>query len=395
MSRRVLILSSRVGSGHLVAATALERAFYGIPGVEVCNLDATEHATWIHDLTYSGIYFPMARVAPWLMDWGYQASHIPFATEPLLPLWDRLNTSALARRIRAFDPEITICTHFMPARVVGHLIAAGQIRSSLSVVLTDYDFHGIWLSPIFSRYFVALEETQAHCWALGLPHERVVATGIPVDPSYAEPVDWPALLAKHGLRAGLPIVIVSAGAAGASSARHVVEQLIMVRHMLQAIIICGRNERLRREITTLVAPHADRFRVFGFTEQMPDLLRLATLFIGKPGGLAAAECMAAGLPMLLIDPLPGQEDRNCAHLLEEGAAMRVHELTTIAHKVERILTEPGLLARIRASAARFGRPNAARTIVEHVLTNDLAPIQLGVAEQRRITAVASGRVLVQ
>jgi processive 1,2-diacylglycerol beta-glucosyltransferase len=359
--------------------------------VEVCNLDAMDLSTRIHQITYSGLYFPMARVAPWLMEWGYQISDRPFATEPTLSIWDRLNAAPLARFVREYSPDITICTHFMPAGIVGQMIARGQIATSLSVVITDYDFHGIWLGRTFSRYFVALEETKAHCCALGLAEDRVIVSGIPVDPVFEAPFDRAAVLAKYGLCPDAPIVLVSAGASGNTSARRVVEQLMHVRHNLQAIVVCGRNEPLRRAIEALAAPQAERFRVLGYTEQMPDLMRLATLFIGKPGGLTAAECMAAGLPMLIIEPLPGQEDRNCNHLLEEGAAMRCNELTTIAHKVDRVLGDPGLLARMRSGARHFGRPGAARAIAEAALADLVQPIQLDREQRRRIVAAASGR----
>jgi processive 1,2-diacylglycerol beta-glucosyltransferase len=391
MCGRVLILSSRVGSGHLAAAAALEQAFRRAPCVEVCNLDATAHSTWLHDVTYSGLYFPMARVAPWLMEGGYLSTNTPFSTEPLLPLWDRLHARRLIGLIRAFRPDHVVCTHFMPAGLAGHLIASGHLRASLSVVTTDYDLHGIWLTPTFSRYFVALEETRAHWCALGLPPERAHATGIPVDTRFEAPFDRDAALAAHGLRPDPPVILVSAGASGNTSAHRVVEQLMRLRRDLQVVVVCGHNAAMRRQISAAVAADADRFRVLGHTGQMPDLMRLAALLIGKPGGLTAAECMAAGLPMLIIEPLPGQEVRNCEHLLEEGAAMRCNELTTVAWKVERLLDEPGLLASMRQRAARLGRPDAARAIAEVVLAEDLRPVRLGREERRRIVAAARGR----
>jgi processive 1,2-diacylglycerol beta-glucosyltransferase len=389
-SKRILILSSRVGSGHIAAAAALERAFRRLPGLEVCNLDAMDYSTWLHDVTYSGLYFPMSRIAPWLMDWGYQASHRPFSTEPTLPIWDRLNATRLTRFIREYRPDLTICTHFMPANLVGHLVATGRLTTSLSVVTTDYDVHGIWLGRTFSRYFVALEEAKAHCCALGLPEERITVSGIPVDPVFEEPFDRTAALARHGLQPELPIVLVSAGTTGKSAIRQVVEQLLHVRQPIQVIVVCGHNQQLRRMIETLVGEH-DRFRVLGFSEEMPDLIRFSSLFIGKPGGLTAAECMAAGLPMLIIDPLPGQEERNSHHLLEEGVAMRCDDMTTIAYKVDRILGQPGLLVRMRTRAHAFGRPDAARTLAQVALSDQSAPIQLTRTQRRQMIAVATGQ----
>ena len=389
MAKRVLILSASVGSGHVTAGAALERAFRGTPGVEAHHTDALALASGLLRTTYSGVYFPMARVAPWLMELGYQAQHRPFANEPALPLWDRLNAAPLARYIRAFQPDITVCTHYMPANMVGHLLARGQIATSLAIATTDYDFHGSWFCQHFSRYFVATEATRAYCCALGLPAGRVVAAGIPVDPALAAPADRAALLARHGLRADQPIVLLSAGASGAGPARQVAGQLRRARADLQVVVVCGRSQALREAIAALVGADA-RFRVLGFCDHMPDLLRLATLFIGKPGGMAAAECMAAGLPMLIVEALPGQEERNCDHLLAEGAARRCRDLAALPYAVDSILGDPGLLGRMRAGARRLGRPNAARAIAELSLAEPLAPIRLSRAQRRQIVAAASG-----
>jgi processive 1,2-diacylglycerol beta-glucosyltransferase len=347
-------------------------------------------STRIHAITYS-LYFPMSRVAPWLMEWGYDHSNRPFSTEPILPIWDRINAARLVRLVRELNPDIAVCTHFMPAGIVAHLIERRAIRSSLAIVTTDYDVHGVFLGRTFSRYFVALEEGRAYCRAIGIPEDRVTAAGIPVDPAFAAPFDRAEALAAHRLRADAPVVLVSAGAAGSTTARRVVEQLMGVRRDAQVVVVCGRNQALRRQVEALTARQAERFRVLGFTDRMPDLMRLATVFIGKPGGLTASECMAAGLPMLIVEPLPGQEGRNANHLLEAGAALRCHELAAVGYKVGLLLDQPQRLAQMRERARWFGRPRAAQAIAETVLADPLPPIQLTRAQRRRIVAAASGR----
>jgi processive 1,2-diacylglycerol beta-glucosyltransferase len=189
-------------------------------------------------------------------------------------------------------------------------------------------------------------------------------------------VDRAATLAQYNLRPEVPIILISAGAAGITSATIAVEQLLRLENDFQAVVVCGRNDRLRREIVALAAPRASNFRVLGYSERMPDLLRVATLFVGKPGGLAASECMAAGLPMVIIEPIPGQEERNSHHLLEEGAAVRCSELSTIKYKVDRLLADPARLARMSAAARAFGRPDAAEVIVETLLRECMPAMQI-------------------
>jgi processive 1,2-diacylglycerol beta-glucosyltransferase len=120
------------------------------------------------------------------------------------------------------------------------------------------------------------------------------------------------------------------------------------------------------------ASEADRYRVLGYTTDMPDLMRVATLFVGKPGGLSSSECMAAGLPMVLVNPIPGQEVRNSHFLLEEGAAVHCNYQTTIGYKIDSLLDDPERLRRMAANAGRLGRRDAGAVVVATAL-NEQSP----------------------
>jgi processive 1,2-diacylglycerol beta-glucosyltransferase len=221
--------------------------------------------------------------------------------------------------------------------------------------------------------------------ALGVPPGRVTVSGIPVNPELGKPVDRAAVLARYKLSPDKPILVYSAGAAGGGPATAIVEQLMQLRQPVQIIAICGRNEELRKQVEAMVAPQAERFRVLGYTNEMPDLLRIATLFLGKPGGLSTAECMAAGTPMVIGSAIPGQEDRNSDHLLEQGAAICYHHLTVLAYKIDQLLADPDHLERMRAGARRMGRPNAAHVVVQTLLKDredGLMPMDITAADRK-------------
>jgi processive 1,2-diacylglycerol beta-glucosyltransferase len=258
--------------------------------------------------------------------------------------------------------------------------------------MTDYEFQGMWLSPLFHHYFVPLDETKAHLMSMGIPEEHITVSGIPVDPVFSQPFDRGAVLATYALHDDRPTLLVSAGAAGSSSASKIVEQLLRLESNAQIVVVCGKNEALRREIDMLVAPQAERFRVLGYTNDMPSLMRVATLFLGKPGGLTSAECMAARLPMVIIEPIPGQEERNSDHLLEEGAAIRCNQITTLAFKIDRLLAEPERLAQMRANTARLAHADAAQTIVDTLRSAHLAPHAISAAERHQIVSAARGEL---
>jgi len=251
----------------------------------------------------------------------------------------------------------------------------------------------MWLSRTFHRYFVALEETKAHLLALGLPEERITVSGIPVDPVFAEPVDRFALRENLGLARDRFTLLFSAGAYGVSPAEFVVTRLQQMRHSIQTVVICGKNEDLRVRVQSLVGADNPDFKVLGYTGRMHDLMKASDLFLGKPGGLSTSEALACGLPMAILSPIPGQEERNSDHLLEEGAAIKCNEMTTIAYKIDALLDDPARLASMRRRASEMGRPHAAATIVRTLLEDDLPPLQIDALAREKIAETAAGELV--
>jgi processive 1,2-diacylglycerol beta-glucosyltransferase len=384
MGQRVLIVTASVGSGHNTAARVLEAQLRGEGGVgEVHTLDVLESTSDLYRVFYDDAYFGLVDTVPWLVGWGYDANEAPFNSGNLVRLWNRINTTASARAIKGFQPDLVICTHWLPARLVALMLTRDGLQAQLAVVTTDFDFQGLWLPNTFHDLFVARAETKAHMKTLGVPADRITVSGIPVEPVLGDRVDDEAVRRRFDLRPGLPTLLISAGAAGGSYTRSVVQQTMAISEPFQAIVVCGRNEELRKSLSALTLPQAERYRVLGYTTDMADLMRVATLFVGKPGGLSSSECMAAGLPMVLINPIPGQEERNADYLLEEGAAIRCNYETTIGFKIASLLQDPERVTRMAAAARRIGRPDASAVITAaaHVVR---PPLWISRAAQRSI-----------
>ena len=380
---RVLILSAGVGSGHNSAAAAVERACSARADVaEVRVIDVLQESTPLYRELLGKGYFALVENVPWLVDMGYDMSDQPFRRRGPIDPWTRVNSLPTVTEIKRFAPTLIVCTHFLPAQLVASLILRGTVDAKTAVATTDYDFQGLWLTSAFYQFFVAREEGRVQLVALGLPEDRVVASGIPI-----VPVDAPDRAST-----GVPKLLISAGAAGGDYAAAVVRQLLRVRSPFTATVVCGRNDALRRAVEELVEPDADRFEVLGYTREMPRLLREADLFVGKPGGLSASECMAAGLPMVLVNPIPGQEVRNGDYLMEQGAAVRCNIPTTIGWKIDQILGEPGRLQGMQAAARRIGRPDAAADVVDRSLAGPPRPLVVTRAAQRSILAASEKRL---
>jgi processive 1,2-diacylglycerol beta-glucosyltransferase len=379
-SQRVLILSASVGAGHVAAGRALEEACRQNPGVaEVQHQDALELTSDVFTRIYADGFKSMVQNTPHFLGFWYDATDEPSALNEGRRLMDRLAASRLVDLVRRENPDVVVCTHFMPAGVVSGLARSGWIDSRLVVVTTDYDYQWAWSVPFVHRIAVALPETEFFLTSCGIPDHNVRVTGIPVSLDFE-----PAESRLRPGETGRPVVLVSAGAAGEGPLPQVIEQLLRVRLPARFVVVCGRNEQLRQEVVSASSTQAERFEVIGYTDQMPELMRRSDVFIGKPGGLTSAECMAAGLPMIIIKPTPGQEERNADHLLECHGALRCNEVLTLPFKLEGLLGCPQRLARMKKAARRFGRPSAARDTCAAILDDGVAPFSLTRQARRAI-----------
>ena len=350
------------------AALALERAMRARTDVEevLCD-DSLDHTNLLHRQFYSTLYSKLSTIMPEFLGWWYERSDDPWVADKSRLAIDLPQALPLINLVKDFRPDIILCTHFMPAGVISWLIGNGKLDAQLGVVVTDFHFHAFWITRAFNWYFVAQEEDKIHMEALGLPSDRIEITGIPVDLEFARPVDAAAVLLRHGLKPGRPTLLIAGGALGMSPASAVVRQILQLDRDFQAIIVCGRNEEMLAEISALVKDRPDDFRVFGYTTEISDFMAVASILLSKPGGMTTAEALARGLPMVILDPIGGQEERNADVLLECGAALKCTELTLITHKLRLLLDDPEKLLRMSNNARTLGRPSAAADIARIVM----------------------------
>jgi processive 1,2-diacylglycerol beta-glucosyltransferase len=378
--RKVLILSASAGTGHVRAAEALEKVFRQRPGVgEVRNIDALRFTNQLFRDFYSKLYIALVQRAPTVLGIVYNSTDEPWKTDRMRLMLDRLNTRPLERFIAKYKPDITVCTHFLPSEIISYLISKGKLNAKLSIVVTDLDVHAMWLCRTFDRYFVALEESKVHLEVLGLPASHITVSGIPIDPVFAKKEDRSTMRTAAGFDNDRPLFLISGGALGVSPAAGVLDALARLRHPVQAIVICGKNEDMKasmeKQARAIEAAHPGlTFKILGYTNEMHRWMQMSDLFIGKPGGLTTAESLACGLPMIIVAPIPGQEDRNSDHLLEKGIALKCNEFTTLAYKIDGLLDHPEQLAAMRKKAEFYGRPNAAETIVDALLNSPVEEV---------------------
>jgi processive 1,2-diacylglycerol beta-glucosyltransferase len=369
---KVLILSASAGAGHMRAADAVERAFRVLHAAsEVKHVDTLQYTNKLFRHLYSKAYIDLVNKSPELLGWFYDHLDKPWKNERRRLALDKLNTRPFVKMLEEYRPDITVCTHFLPAEIISWLKAKGRVGFRQAVVVTDFDVHAMWLCHHYEQYFVALDETREHLLRLGIPAAKVTTSGIPIDPVFAEPKDKLEMRAKHGLKPDATTILVSAGGFGVGPVEHMLESLAGMRHPAQVVALCGRNAELKSRLESAAArlprSHRVTFKPIGFTTEMDEYMSAADILLGKPGGLTTSEALAKGLVFVIVNPIPGQEERNSDHLLENGVAIRCNNLPVLAYKLERLLEDPARFADMQAGARRMARPDAARSIVNKLL----------------------------
>jgi processive 1,2-diacylglycerol beta-glucosyltransferase len=380
---RVLLLSASSGAGHVRAAQALEKAFAARGDCRVEHVDVIQHVSKVFQRLYDKTYINMVRRAPALMGVLYDRTDKPWEKmRPRLAI-DRLNTQPMIRMLKRAQPDLCIATHFLPAEILAWLIAKKKLQARNAIVVTDYDVHAMWLCRTVNRYYVAIPEAAEYLAGIGVPREIIRITGIPVDPLFSAAVDRAAARKHLKLDRAAPVILIAAGGYGIGPVEQLVRDLLALQKPWQIVAIAGKSEQVKKKLEDIAGqagnlppsnlPNeggqtpAPRLVPVGFTREMDQYMAAADLLVGKAGGLTTSEALARALPMALIEPIPGQEERNADHLLEEGAAIRCNNLPAAAWKIAGLLNDAQRLVRMKDAASKLGRPNAAAEIAADAL----------------------------
>ncbi len=369
MYKKVLILSASVGAGHLRAAEAIEKAFKELKlAEEVKNIDVLNYTNPLFRRLYSKGYLDMVNNMPEIIGWVYDSLDKPWENERQRLALDRLNTRPLVNLLKTEKPDLVICTHFLPAEIVSWLKAKGKVNFPQAIVITDFDAHAMWLCHHYEQYFVALKETKALLSKIGIPAEKITVSGIPIDPLFSEKKDKTAMREKFGLDTDKLTILVSAGGFGVGNVELLLQALTQLETPAQILAICGRNEELKVKLEKLAVDKLNNDRVtfkpIGFTKEMDEYMSASDLIVGKPGGLTTSEAMAKGLIFVVVNPIPGQEERNSDHLLEKGCAIKCNDLLILAYKIDELVNDKTRFEAMKENVAKFARPLAAFDIIE-------------------------------
>jgi processive 1,2-diacylglycerol beta-glucosyltransferase len=376
MSKRILVLSAAVGAGHLRAAQAVELALKEMaPDAEVRNVDVLTLTNAVFRRLYGSAYLDLVNKAPHVLGYFYDMMDRPRRADSrrdrLRRAVEEVNLKKLEALLTDRPWDVIVNTHFLPAEIVAGLRTAGKLKTPQMTVTTDFETHRLWVNQPCERFTTATDEGKAYLAHWGIPAETIDVTGIPIHPVFAREKSREACLESRGLRGDRPMVLQLAGGFGVGPIEELYRGLLAIETPLEVVAVCGKNEKTRLKLQKLAVPHRHRAKVLGFTADMDELLCAADLVLSKPGGLTTSEILAKGAAFAIVNPIPGQESRNSDYLLENGAAVKVNHVGTMAHKLGPLLADRGRLQGLKDHARKLGRPRAAY---------DVARIALGMAQ---------------
>jgi processive 1,2-diacylglycerol beta-glucosyltransferase len=288
-----------------------------------------------------------------------------------IPHFRRMISTMTAANLRGLiaerRPDVVVCTHAFPCGVMAEYKRTIDPNVRVVGVVTDFVVHPFWIYTDVDVYAVATAEMRDVLIAHGVRPERIVVSGIPVDARFARPRLAPEELRYAlGLPMDLPIVLLMAGGLGLGRLDAMLRSLRRLDLPIAAVAIAGRNASLYSRLRA-TAPRIDYpLRTYGFIDNVFDYMHAADVLLTKPGGLTTSEALAAEVPMIISEPLPGQEERNTRYLVDNRAALSAQRPNEILEAVARLAGSPLERSRLRTRAYPLRRPDAARSVAERI-----------------------------
>ncbi|MBI3580215.1 MAG: hypothetical protein HY089_12500 [Ignavibacteriales bacterium] len=372
--RFFLILSTSGGAGHIRAAEGLHQTAQqsGLP-IRTEHYDCLDFTSRAFKRIYSQSYLEMVNRIPEL--WGYlyaKTEKNPYKKTGLIKIFDHFNYQKYLAALKSFNADAIVCTHFLPYISVSSRLRKHGITAPVFAVTTDFDAHKLWIDPIVEHYFVHHQESAWQLSAKGVAKEKISITGIPLLPQFKEVTPRPKARQIVGIDEKNFTALVLSGGFGVGKVGEIVEQVAKTfetfpTRTFTALIVCGKNEKVKATLEQRQFPKNVRPKIYGFVNNIHDLMDAADVLISKSGGLTSSEAMAKHLPMIIIDPIPGQESRNADIIVEQGAGWKAMDLPNIQYKLMRIIENSALLDQAKKATMLVAKPNAAHDVLSKVL----------------------------
>ncbi|MCM8761184.1 MAG: glycosyltransferase [Candidatus Omnitrophica bacterium] len=366
MAPKVLLLYISEHSGHHCASLAIEKALKEInPAVETININSFNYTNPILEKVINKAYMGVVKRTPEIWDYLYDNPKVVKRTQKLRELIHRFNTSKLKALLEESRPDAIVCTQAFPCGMIADYKRTFNLDIALIGVLTDYAPHSYWVYNNVDRYIVPSAETGKKLVDNGIDQSKISEFGIPIDPKFMIQRDRRDIRAELGLSADKHCLLIMGGTQGLGPIKSVVRLLDGSPLEVEMMIATGTNNSLFEWLSSR------RFRkkvlVFPYADNVEELMQAANVIITKPGGITTAEALASGLPMLIVNPLPGQEAMNTKFLLKEGVAVKADTPQDVPVLLGELLYNKDKLKAMGEKGRLLSKPDSAVKIAHLVL----------------------------
>ena len=371
---KILIFYASYGGGHLSAAKSIEEYIKtNYPNEDTELIDCVKYVNKTIETITTAAYRGMAKKMPWA--WGriYSDSQ----KGPLAHISSRSNeilAIKLLRLLREKKPDLIISTHPFGSQMCAYLKRKGKINSKIATIMTDFAPHDQWLvgAEQTDYFFVANEKMKKYIKNKNIDESKVYVTGIPISNKFLKKHNRAKILAKLGLQDNkLNVLFFGGGEFGLGKTRTVsiFESFVKYEGDVQIIAIAGKNETMKEQFTEIVQEYGkqDNVKILGFTKQVPELMSISNVVVTKPGGLTTSESLASNLPMIVINPIPGQEEENAEFLENKGIAVWIRKSANVDEIVENLLSTPSRLEDMKKYTYELAHKNSTKDICDILL----------------------------
>ncbi len=369
---RLLMLYASAGAGHMQAAKALKAVCESEKFAVSEAIDILDYAPGYFRRIYKGGYLGIVKRVPelwgYLYDRSYKYTKANITTR-LHHLVGNMHIMPLLKYVREFKPEAIVFTHFLGWDILARIKHAKLFNIPLYCVVTDFAVHSLWINKNVHKYYVASEGEKRVLKHHKIKESDIMLTGIPVHPRFAKSYKKSILREKLKLETRTPMALMISGRYNLQGYIHLLNSFKDVKEKIQVVVLAGRNKLLAGRMEAIGKSLKNtKVTVFGIVDNMHELMAASDIVISKPGGLTTSEVLASKTRMAVIDPIPGQEQRNSDYLLEAGVAIRIHDMESGGRKIADLLTNKRRLAIMRRHLKYISRPYAAYDIIKDILS---------------------------
>ncbi len=358
--KTVLLMYITKVSGHRQATVALQQAVKQLaPDVETPAINGFGYTYPILEKVINKAYMSVIKSTPFVWDYMYDNPKIVKNSDSIKNFLHKTSHKKIAKLFEMYSPDTIVCTQAFPCGMVADFKTTYGLKTKLIGVLTDYAPHSYWINEGVDYYIVPSLDVKERFVKKGVNADQIKVYGIPLRPKFSVQLDKKPIAEKLGLDPNLPTILIMGGGQGLGPIKDIVKALKKLDVDFQVIALVGTNKKVFKKIQKYAADSTKKILVFEFAQNVDELMDLATLIITKPGGMTTAECLAKGLPMVIVNPLPGQEMRNTDFLINKGVAIRIEDVKNIGEEIEILLKSPDRLKIMSKAAYENAKPHAA------------------------------------